>query len=55
MIVDQLAYALSIILQDDFYRIKSCIEFPRNKANGDITFNAMKYFALVTALNTNQE
>ena len=54
MIVDQLAYALSLILQDDIDKIKSCIEFPRNRDNGDITFNTMKYFTPVHPLITNQ-
>lgn len=54
MIVDQLAYALSLILQDDIDKIKSCIEFPRNRDNGDITFNTMKYFTLVHPLATNE-
>jgi len=53
MIIDQLAYALSIILQDDLDKIKSCIEFPCNKSNGDITFNTMKYFAPVSLSATN--
>lgn len=54
MIVDQLAYALSLILQDDIDKIKSCIEFPRNRDNGDITFNTMKYFTPVHPLATNE-
>ena len=53
-IVDKLAYTLSMILQEDFSIVKSCIEFPRNKANGDITFNTMKYFAPVHPLATNE-
>ena len=53
-IVDKLAYTLSMILQEDFSVVKSCIEFPRNKANGDITFNTMKYFAPVHPLATNE-
>lgn len=54
-IVDKLAYTLSLILHDDIDKIKSCIEFPRNKDNGDITFNTMKYFALVSRPATNRD
>ena len=47
MIVDKLAYTLSLILHDDdIDKIKTCIEFPRNKDHGDITFNTMKYWGL---------
>lgn len=49
MIVDALAYTLSLILQDDIDKIKSCIEFPRNKNHGDITFNVRKYWDLISA------